>query len=233
MRDRTKTILEASLWSFIKTGRPVTSDFLYEHYDFGIKPAMIRWELNYLGEAGFMTQVHVSGGRVPTNKAYRFLVNSLLDEKMELERTVSEELALLVKEFLEGERKSFIERVANYLRVASIGYEPRGEAFYESGLKFLLARLETEEKEVLLEVVDDIESIENRLRRIEIKERGPRVFIGEGPFTKSDHLALIVNKFKVERKPFLLLAVGPKRMDYRRSLRFFRVLENSLKGGIN
>lgn len=228
MRERTKSILEASLRSFIKTGKPITSDFLYEHYDFGIKPAMIRWELNDLSEAGFMTQVHASGGRVPTNKAYRFLVNALLEEKEGSERAMGAELEAVIREFLRGERKSFIELAAVYLRVASVGYEPGRGIIYESGLRLLLDQLETEEKEALVEVVEDIESLEDRVGRIDMKNDGPQIFIGEGPLTKSDHVALIVREFSIEREPFFLFVIGPKRMDYRRSLRFFKTLENSL-----
>jgi len=42
MRDRTRTILEAGIMEFIRTGLPITSERLFEEYDFGIKPAMIR-----------------------------------------------------------------------------------------------------------------------------------------------------------------------------------------------
>lgn len=52
MRERTKEILEAGVRQFIKTGLPITSERLFEEYDFGIKPAMIRCELNALDEEG-------------------------------------------------------------------------------------------------------------------------------------------------------------------------------------
>jgi len=231
MRDRTRSILQASLQSFIKTGKPITSDFLYENYDFGIKPAMIRWELNDLSEAGFMTQVHVSGGRVPTNKGYRFFVDNLLKEKIKIDRFVAREPKFLLRVFLKGERKAFVEGAANYLQVTSIGYERKRNNIYESGLSFLLSQIEAEgeEKGVLLEVVRDIEFLEKRLRKFKIKTRNLRVFIGESPLIKNDRVALIVEEFNINRgEPFMFLAIGPKRMDYCRSLRFFRFLENYL-----
>ena len=52
MRDRTRTILEAGIMEFIRTGLPITSERLFEEYDFGIKPAMIRCELNALDDDG-------------------------------------------------------------------------------------------------------------------------------------------------------------------------------------
>ena len=48
MTDRTAQILEAAIQEYINTGDPVSSGLLYDRYDFGIKPAMIRLELDEL-----------------------------------------------------------------------------------------------------------------------------------------------------------------------------------------
>ena len=55
MNERTQSILYTSVHDFIREGRPITSEYLFEEYDFGIKPAMIRWELSYLNENAWDT----------------------------------------------------------------------------------------------------------------------------------------------------------------------------------
>lgn len=226
MNDRTKAILETSVRDFIKKGKPVTSESLYCGHDFGIKPAMIRWELNDLGEAGYLSQVHPSGGRVPANKAYRFFVDNLLEEEFG-DDEVWRGMYDLTNKFLRGQRKPFIEEVADYLRLVSVGYEPERVQLYESGLDTLLGRLEIEEKDDLVNVVRDIESLEERLGDFELEEGGPQVFIGQNPLIRSECLSLIAEQFDVYNQSFFLLAIGPKRMDYRKSLRLFRSLEKS------
>jgi transcriptional regulator of heat shock response len=227
MRDRTRAILETSVRDFIREGRPITSEWLYEEYDFGIKPAMIRWELNELGEAGYLSQLHHSGGRVPTNKAYRFLVNDLLEEDFG-EADVWHGVHGLIREFLRGGRKNFVEEVAEELKMASVGYEPKKVEIYESGLHTLLDQLEIRGKEELVDVVRDIESIGERLENFNIEGKGPQVFIGQNPLVKSECLSIVAEKFDTPGQSFFLFAIGPKRMDYRRSLKFFWSIEKSL-----
>ena len=71
LKDRPLSILEAVVRDFINTGVPVSSKRLFQDHGFEIKPATIRAELNQLTESGFLSQPHTSGGRIPTDKAYR------------------------------------------------------------------------------------------------------------------------------------------------------------------
>lgn len=229
MKERTKAIFEASLGSFIKTGRPITSELLYDSYDFGIKPAMIRWELNALNDAGYFYQTHPSGGRYPTNKAYRFFVDELLAEGL---NGTFANVRQVMRGFLEGEMKSFIAEVADYLKVLSVGYEPNNREMYESGFESLLRQLEVGGKRELLKVVKDFEYLPERLsdeRKWWQKEQEwPQVFIGGSPVTKSEYLSLIVDRLDVDNEKFLLIAIGPKRMDYKKSLNLFKSIERTL-----
>src|SRR5580700_8422643 len=72
MNERTSQILEAAIQEFIDSGEPVSSGRLYEQYDFGIKPAMIRLELDALEEEGYLQQPYHSAGRIPTDRGYEF-----------------------------------------------------------------------------------------------------------------------------------------------------------------
>ncbi len=227
LAQRTQDILETAVREFIRTGRPITSEVLYERGAFGIKPAMIRWELSALADAGYLSQRHPSGGRFPTDKAYHFFVEALLAEDEMGELSVGS--VGLRRDFLRGERQAFIEACANYLRVLSIGYEPLEDQLYESGLRALLERIEGEDKEDLVQVVEDFESLPKRLGRVESRWRNaaewPKVFIGENPLTKSSHLSVLMSCFGTGDSRFFVVAIGPKRMDYRRALCLLRELQ--------
>ena len=109
MRDRTQSILEASVREFIKTGKPITSEILYDVYDFGIKPAMIRLELGDLSSDGFFYQTHPSGGRYPTDKAYKYFVDSIIEKKSKKEHRWIDE------EKIEDDFKGFIDDARSFL----------------------------------------------------------------------------------------------------------------------
>lgn len=227
MKDRTRAILELAVRDFIKMGKPITSEYLYELHDFGIKPAMIRWELNDLSEAGYFYQEHASGGRFPTNKAYRYFVDALLTDEADEDEVRSG------SDIFSYDMKALVQEMAEKLNVLSVGYDARGGVLYGSGLCELLEHLETDAKEELVDVVSDFESLEERLAKKrdwwEEEDLWPRVFVGESPVTRSDHLSVIAGRYDDHERTILLFSIGPKRMDYQRSVRMFKSLRASNK----
>lgn len=81
MTERKKLILKAVINEYILTAEPVGSRTLSRRYDFGVSPATIRNEMADLEETDYLVQPHRSAGRIPTDKGYRFYVDSLMDEK--------------------------------------------------------------------------------------------------------------------------------------------------------
>jgi heat-inducible transcriptional repressor len=75
--ERKARLLRAVVHEFIKTAEPVGSKALAGRYTLGISPATIRNELAALEEQGFLSHPHTSAGRVPTDRGYRFYVDSL------------------------------------------------------------------------------------------------------------------------------------------------------------
>ena len=78
MDERKMRILQAIIDDYILTGVPVGSRTITKKYDMGLSPATIRNEMSDLEELGFLDQPHVSAGRVPSAKAYRLYVDTLL-----------------------------------------------------------------------------------------------------------------------------------------------------------
>lgn len=232
MRERAKSILEVGINHFIRTGSPVTSRCLYEKCDFGIKPAMIRNELNKLGALGYFEQCHPSGGRLPTPKAYRFFVDEILsrwDSKPIGESLLNDSLT---SRLFDKETESFIDELSNRLRVLSVGYELESREMFNSGLGDLFDSLDLGVKRDFLKVIEDFELIHKRLD--ESREwwfettSWPQVFVGQSPVTRSKHLSVVADRFDLPNANFLVLLIGPMRMDYQKTLNFFKVLERSI-----
>ena len=78
MADRHKLVLRAVIHEYIDTAEPIGSRTIYRHWPLGLSPASIRNVMADLEEMGLLWQPHVSAGRVPTEKAFRFYVDSLL-----------------------------------------------------------------------------------------------------------------------------------------------------------
>lgn len=74
---RKAEILIAVVKNYIKTAEPVSSQTIVAEYGFNLSSATVRHELAALESMGYLTHPHTSAGRVPTDKGYRFFVNSI------------------------------------------------------------------------------------------------------------------------------------------------------------
>lgn len=97
---RKKRILEAIIHEHILTAEPVGSRTLAKSYKLGISSATIRNEMADLEELGFIEQPYTSAGRIPSDKAYRFYVDSLFkcEEVNEL-FNIKKDINQLLKDF--------------------------------------------------------------------------------------------------------------------------------------
>ena len=82
---RQNTLLDFIICEYVKTAKPIPSALVCKKSRLRVSPATIRNEMNYLEENGYLEQRHTSGGRVPTDKAYRYYVNQLLSQPHQLE----------------------------------------------------------------------------------------------------------------------------------------------------
>ncbi|MBR2822478.1 MAG: heat-inducible transcription repressor HrcA [Clostridia bacterium] len=78
MDERKMRILQAIIDDYILTGVPVGSRTISKKYDMGLSSATIRNEMSDLEDLGYLDQPHISAGRIPSAKAYRLYVDSLL-----------------------------------------------------------------------------------------------------------------------------------------------------------
>ena len=79
LTDRDREVLEAIITDYIQTAEPVGSRTVSKKSEIALSPATIRNVMADLEEMGFLTQPHTSAGRVPTDRAFRFYVDSILE----------------------------------------------------------------------------------------------------------------------------------------------------------
>lgn len=75
---RSRQILEAIVEDYIATAEPVGSSAVARRHAMTLSSATVRNVMANLEEMGLLTSPHTSAGRIPTEKAYRFYVDSLV-----------------------------------------------------------------------------------------------------------------------------------------------------------
>lgn len=78
LTERKLIILQAIIDDYITTGIPVGSRTLSKHKDLNYSSATIRNDMADLEEEGYLEQPHASAGRMPSDKAYRLYVDTLM-----------------------------------------------------------------------------------------------------------------------------------------------------------
>src|SRR5438552_17547308 len=76
MDVRHREVLIAVIREYVDSAEPVGSRVLAKRHFPNLSPATIRNAMADLEEMGYLAQPHTSAGRGPTDKAYRFYVNS-------------------------------------------------------------------------------------------------------------------------------------------------------------
>ena len=79
--ERKKIILKAVIRNYLETGEPVGSRTISKYTDLNLSSATIRNEMADLEEMGYILQPHTSAGRIPSDKGYRFYVDTMMEEK--------------------------------------------------------------------------------------------------------------------------------------------------------
>ncbi len=79
MNERQQELLKVIVENYIKTAKPVGSNSLCE--TFNCSSATIRNEMAILEDLGYIEKNHISSGRVPSEKGYKYYVDNLMKPK--------------------------------------------------------------------------------------------------------------------------------------------------------
>jgi heat-inducible transcriptional repressor len=215
MTDRQKQILHAIVEQYAEVASPVGSQLLAKV--FGVSSATIRAEMAELERLGFIMQPHTSAGRVPTDKGYRFYVNSLSEEKDVLPERRGER-ALAARVTGAGMPERTIRNAVDTLveLTHNLGLATIGNQLYMSGLSNLFGQPEFMQPLQVRQVAELLDNLEPWLR--EAAPNQPlNVYIGrENPIGRSAGCSLIISRFHSPYSDNSYIGVlGPTRQSYR------------------
>ena len=129
LNDREAAVLTSLIDGYIQSGSPISSTFLSKKYNFNVSSATIRSVMSTLEDKGYLTHLHTSGGRLPTDIGYRFYVNTIKNlsvPKKILSKDLEQELLTIsnnVDELLNA-TALMLSKVSNMFGVVTInGYQ--------------------------------------------------------------------------------------------------------------
>lgn len=220
--DRKAEILEAVIDYYIRTAEPVGSRVIADARNLGVSPATIRNEMAALEEMGYLAQPHTSAGRVPTDKGYRYYVDSLRQilELAEGEATMLTEKLASLKRL---EREDMLRQISSVLAyrtcTISLVLSPGdSKRVYFWGISQILHQpefLDMRRVEFLVELLEG----EYRLAEMLTEEIAtPQVHVRIGSENRHSELAglsLVAAGYSSGGEPAGIVGLlGPTRMDY-------------------
>jgi len=80
LSDRERQVLHFVINDFIETATPIGSKYMSKRHEdvLGLSSASIRIVMSDLEEMGYIDHPHTSAGRIPTDRGYRFYLDSLM-----------------------------------------------------------------------------------------------------------------------------------------------------------
>ena len=242
---RQNTLLDFIIREYVKTAKPIPSALVYEKSKLKVSPATIRNEMNYLEENGYLEQRHTSGGRVPTDKAYRYYVNQLLSHpnQLEVKQQDKKDIArALVKAGTDSRAINkaialVLSEQSGNLVITGIAKE---EEFFKQGLVSLFRQAEFQEVDSLFQLTSFFENFDLMFQLIErefmrilgVPDGIPiQILIGhENPFRQIKGETIMCTKYLLPGDVIgSLTLIGPKRMDYERNLALIKYTTDQLQ----
>ncbi len=239
---RRNEILKAIINAHIDTALPVGSAVLSRRFQFDLSPATIRNTMADLERSGFITQPYTSAGRIPTDKGYRYYIDSL----MEVEELAPEEEERIEEEYQSQQIREyedlFLEtsRVlcqwTNYTALVHFPHSLRNRLYLE-GTSFILEQPEfqnTERVKLIFRAFDDKVELLSIMER-DLEAEGVNVHIGkENRYEDLQECSLITSPCKMGNKfRGTLGIIGPKRMSYSRVISVVSYIANLVTRMVN
>jgi heat-inducible transcriptional repressor len=166
LNDRAQRLLRVLVQSYIRDGAPVGSRNLSRDSGLTLSSATVRNVMADLESLGFVTSPHTSAGRVPTDKAYRFFVDSLLRAHPPADGASLEEIRRQLG--LPGDSsKSLVasasQLLSNITQLAGVVTLPLAQAASLTQIEFL----GLSENRVLVVLVLNDHEVQNRIIQLE------------------------------------------------------------------
>ena len=238
MNIRQRKILETVIREYVDTAQPVSSGVLVEKYKLGVSPATIRAEMKKLEKENYFYQPHTSAGRVPTDKGYRFFINSLMENRKKL--TLREQETLRQNLLANKEDGHLMPKIANLLADMSSNLAISGlldfdePEFYRAGIGRLLREPEFEDSDYFYQVAEILDYLDRNIEELFdiVQDETIGIYIGrENPIRQMRGLSMIVSGQRLKSGNRGLVAIlGPRRMRYDRNIALIEYINKLLEG---
>lgn len=230
--SRRRAVLATTINKYIDEAEPVASEDIAHIFD--LSSATIRNIFAELEESGFITHPYTSGGRIPTQKGYRYYVDFLLsqmdlldDDKARIIFEYRKEIGRL-EEALE-KTSELISAITHYAGiVSSIDWQDK---FIYKGISHILDQPEFHNLETMRVFIRVIEQKSNLLEIINRDfDQKVKVYIGrELGCPGMENCSLVVSNYRVKDRLLGKLAVlGPVRMEYRHIIPTLEYISDAL-----
>ncbi len=215
---RKRAILAATINTYIKDARPVSSEELSREFE--VSSATIRNTLAELEADGYLTHPYTSGGRIPTEKGYRYYVDLLVNQ-MEL---IDEEKGQVIGEYKKELRRldDLLEKTSEVVSVITryasiVSFLEWENRYCYNGLSWILEQPEFRDVDKMRFLVRMLEDKQKLLYIInkDFPEK-VKVYIGhELECPEMESCSLVVSNYRRKNKTVGKVAVlGPTRMQY-------------------
>jgi heat-inducible transcriptional repressor len=171
-----------------------------------------------LEEFGYIYQPHISAGRVPTDKGYRYFVNNLTDTSTLVELPSSRSFQTITKrvDSLKDRADGAIKIAAETLSdlTGNMAFATLSDAVYYHGLSQLFSKPEFLDQTASAGAAKFLDSLQQWLFERQLDDL--QVFIGhENPIAKTSGLTMVVNRFSSPYSDRSYIGiVGPTRQSY-------------------
>jgi heat-inducible transcriptional repressor len=166
LNERAQRLLRVLVQNYIRDGQPVGSRTLSRESGLALSSATVRNVMSDLEELGFVSSPHTSAGRVPTDKAYRFFVDSLLRAQLTTDDSSLEEIHRQL-ELPVDSSKSLVaaasQLLSNITHLAGVVTLPLAQAVSLTQIEFLALS----ENRVLVVLVFDDREVQNRIIQLD------------------------------------------------------------------
>ncbi|HDZ02091.1 MAG TPA: heat-inducible transcription repressor HrcA [Nitrospirae bacterium] len=163
LNKRHKEILWAIIQGHIDLNIPIGSILLTQRFSIDLSPATIRNTMAKLEEAGYITQPHRSAGRLPTEKGYRFYVDSLLEKRsFTINSALSNELSCRLRIIARDNRKLIREAaltLSSFSHYLAIATPPGRENIAFQRIKFI----KYDNRNILTVLISDGGIVKNKI----------------------------------------------------------------------
>ena len=217
-KSRQEEILAMIVRHYTETAEPVGSRYIARKL--GLSSATIRNVMADLEDLGLIMHPHTSAGRVPTDKGYRYYIDSLMRMRNindAVIKAIRDEFRQTVRSLEDVlERTSHI--ISHFTNCVGVTMLPPNEKVYLDGTSHIVEQPEFKDFKKLYSILKCLEEKRDLLNllRSDLENDHLVVHIGkENKFSYLNDCSVVTRGYKVKGKMSGRLGViGPKRMVY-------------------